>query len=70
MSEVTSSFLSVTERQMWNAVSFRSFQMISPFLLLQGCIQKFPRWVDNEIYANNNKHSLRTNTKGYGGKIQ
>jgi hypothetical protein len=28
--------------------------------------QKFPDWVDNEI--NNNKHSLRSNTKGYGGK--
>jgi hypothetical protein len=22
----------------------------------------------NEIYANNNKHSLRSNTKGYGSK--
>jgi hypothetical protein len=22
----------------------------------------------NEIYAYNNKHSLRTNTKGYGGR--
>jgi hypothetical protein len=31
-----------------------------------GCVQKFPDWVDNEI--NNNKHSLRSNTKGYGGK--
>jgi hypothetical protein len=30
--------------------------------------QKFPDWVDNEIYAYNNKHSLRSNTKGYGGK--
>jgi hypothetical protein len=30
------------------------------------CIQKFPDRVDNEI--NNNKHSLRSNTKGYGGK--
>jgi hypothetical protein len=30
------------------------------------CIQKFPDWVDNEI--NNNKHLLRSNTKGYGGK--
>jgi hypothetical protein len=34
----------------------------------QECIQKFPDWVDNEIYAWNNKHSLRSNTKGYGGK--
>jgi hypothetical protein len=31
------------------------------------CIQKFPDWVDNEI--NNNKHSLRSNTKGYGAKL-
>jgi hypothetical protein len=35
--------------------------------LSRGCIQKFPDWVDNEI-NNNNKHSLRSNTKGYGGK--
>jgi hypothetical protein len=33
-----------------------------------GFIQKFPNWIDNEIYAYNNKHSLRCNTKGYGGK--
>jgi hypothetical protein len=33
-----------------------------------GCIQKFPDWDDNEINNNNNKHSLRSNTKGYGGK--
>jgi hypothetical protein len=32
---------------------------------IQGCIQIFPE-VDNEI--NKNKHSLRSNTKGYGGK--
>jgi hypothetical protein len=32
------------------------------------CIEKFPDWVDNEIYAYNNKQSLRSNTKGYGGK--
>jgi hypothetical protein len=31
------------------------------------CIQKFPDWVDNEIYAYNNKLS-RSNTKGYGGE--
>jgi hypothetical protein len=35
---------------------------------IRGCIQKFPDWVDNEIYAYNVKHSLRSNTKGYGGK--
>jgi hypothetical protein len=33
---------------------------------IQGCVQKFPDWIDNEI--NNNKHSLRRNTKGYDGK--
>jgi len=33
-----------------------------------GYIQKFPDWVYNEIYAYNNKHSLISNTKGYGGK--
>jgi hypothetical protein len=35
---------------------------------VRGCIQKFPDWVDNEIYAYNNKHTLRGNTKGYGDK--
>jgi hypothetical protein len=35
---------------------------------IRGCTQKFPDWVDNEIYAYNNKHSFRSNTKGYGGK--
>jgi hypothetical protein len=38
-------------------------------MTVRGCIQKFPHWVDNEIYAYNNKHSLRINTKGYGDKI-
>jgi hypothetical protein len=36
---------------------------------LRGRIQKFPDWVDNEIYSYSNKHSLRSNTKGYGVKI-
>jgi hypothetical protein len=36
-------------------------------IYIPGCIQKFPDWVDNEI-NNNNKHSLRSNIKGYGGK--
>jgi hypothetical protein len=35
---------------------------------LRGCIQKFPDRVDNEIYANLWYYSLRSNTKGYGGK--
>jgi hypothetical protein len=33
---------------------------------LRGCIQKFPDQFDNEIKSN--KHSLRSNTKGYGCK--
>jgi hypothetical protein len=35
---------------------------------VRGCNQKFPDWVDNEIHAYNNKHSLRSNAKVYGGK--
>jgi hypothetical protein len=35
---------------------------------LRGCIQKFPDWVDK--INNKNKHSLRSNTKGYGGKTR
>jgi hypothetical protein len=35
---------------------------------IKGHIQKFPDSVNNEIYAYNNKHSLRSNTKGYGSK--
>jgi hypothetical protein len=34
---------------------------------IRGCIQNFPDWVDNEV-NNTNKHSLGSNTKGYGGK--
>jgi hypothetical protein len=33
---------------------------------MRGSVQKFPDWVDNEL--NNNKHSLRSNKNGYGGK--
>jgi hypothetical protein len=32
------------------------------------CIQKFPDWIDNELKNNNNQHSLKSNTKDYGGK--
>jgi hypothetical protein len=35
---------------------------------VRGCIQTFPDWFDDEINDNNNKHSLRIYTKGYGGK--
>jgi hypothetical protein len=39
------------------------------FLYSGKCIQKFPDWFDSEINNNNkNKHSLRSNTKDYGGK--
>jgi len=34
----------------------------------RGYIEKFSDSLDNEINNNNNKHSLRSNTKGYGGK--
>jgi hypothetical protein len=43
--------------------------MLRQYLQIRGCIQKFPDWVDNEICAYNNKHSLWSNTKDYGGKI-
>jgi hypothetical protein len=35
---------------------------------LRSSIQKFPDWADNKIYAYNNKHSVRSNIKGYDGK--
>jgi hypothetical protein len=35
---------------------------------IRGCIRKFLDWVINEVYAYNNKHSLRSNTNGYGSK--
>jgi len=35
---------------------------------VRGCIQKFPDWVDNEIYAYFSYYLLRSNTKDYGGK--
>jgi hypothetical protein len=41
----------------------------SSLSIVRGYIQKFSDWVDNEIYPYNNKHLLRSNTKGYGGKI-
>jgi len=34
----------------------------------EGVSKSFPDWVDNEIYAYNNKNSLRSNISGYGGK--
>jgi hypothetical protein len=56
---------------LWASDSSRRFdevQLLWKLQVIWGCIQKFPDWVDNEIYAYNNKHSLRSNTKGYGGK--
>jgi hypothetical protein len=44
----------------FNTFPFRLFQ-------LWGYIQKFPDWVDNEMYSYN-KHALGSNTKGYGGR--
>jgi hypothetical protein len=40
--------------------------MNSNISYMGGYIKNFPDWVDDEI--NNNKHSLRSNIKGYGGK--
>jgi hypothetical protein len=37
-------------------------------LNIRGYIQKFPDWVDNEINNNNNKHSLRSGTRGCRGR--
>jgi hypothetical protein len=36
--------------------------------IIRVCIQQFSDWVDTEI--NNNKHPLKSNTKGYDGKTQ
>jgi len=37
-------------------------------LCIQGCIQKFPNWLYNRIYAYLWYYLLRSNTKGYGSK--
>jgi hypothetical protein len=52
-------------RQKWMLWDAKLLECV---VYLRGCIQKFPDWIDNEIYAYNNKHSLRRNTKCYGGK--
>jgi hypothetical protein len=46
---------------LWLTISFSR-------MTLRGCIQKFPDWVDNEIYSYLWYYSLRSNTKGYGGE--
>jgi hypothetical protein len=50
----------------WDLVK-RSENFTFTLRTVRGCIQKFPDSVSNEIYAYNNKHSLRSNTEGYGG---
>jgi hypothetical protein len=73
--------VTVAFEQFWClTVSVESFKLLHgtqllasgrsrPFrCLVRGCIQKFPDWVDNEIYTYNSKHSLRSNTEGYGGR--
>jgi hypothetical protein len=47
----------------------RPLEMSTNLLLLRGCIQKLPDWVDNEIYAYNNKHLLGSNTKVMAAKL-
>jgi hypothetical protein len=42
-----------------------SFVKKCKYYYLGRCIQTFPDWAYTEV---NNKHSLRSNTKGYGGK--
>jgi hypothetical protein len=41
---------------------------LSHLYTMRGCNQNLPDWVTNEIWAYNDTHSLRSNTKGYGGK--
>jgi hypothetical protein len=48
----------------WQAVNTPNFKDSQ----LRGCIQKLSDWVDKDINKNNNKHLLRSNTMGYGGK--
>jgi hypothetical protein len=43
-----------------------NWEMSLRIKIVRGCIQKFQDCVGNEI--NNNKHSLRSNTNGCGGK--
>jgi hypothetical protein len=51
--------------QVWSTLQLHTYAYY-----IQGRIQKFPDWVDNEIYAYNNKYSLRSNIKGYDGKTR
>jgi hypothetical protein len=68
-----SRFVRSTRRKKWkgsyeSSVGGKLFDLLQDTVRrLQGSIRKFPDWVDNVIYAYNT-HSLRSNTKGYGGK--
>jgi hypothetical protein len=45
--------------------------VLNSLLKVNECMRMYPkvsRLSHNEIYAYNNKHSLRSNTKGYGSK--
>jgi hypothetical protein len=46
--------------KLWSSSSCKFHYYPPPFLGIRGCIQKFPGWVDKEVY---NKHSLRSNRK-------
>jgi hypothetical protein len=52
--------------------TYRTIRMnvtvLGPCWHIRGRIQKFPDWVDNEIYAYLWYYSLRSNTNVYGGK--
>jgi hypothetical protein len=52
----------------WFWVLIHVLHIAKKLELLGGCIQKFPDWVDNEIYAYLWYYSLRSNTKSYDGK--
>jgi hypothetical protein len=58
--------VSITARG--NVSTYTNQVRLTVSCFIRRCIQKFPDSIYNEIYAFNNKHSLRRNTKGYGGK--
>jgi hypothetical protein len=47
----------------------RTLLFVLSFMIIRRCIEKFPDWVDNEIYAYLWYYSLRRNTRGYGAKL-
>jgi hypothetical protein len=56
----------LAKREVCTILSMPNSQTVMKYI--RGCIRKFSDWVDNEIYAYNNKYSLRSNTNGNGGK--